>query len=190
MTRRNSFFVFCFSLIPGAGEMYLGLMKRGLEVMLLFWGTIAVAGFLHLDFLFFALPIIWFYSFFNTHNLKKRPDDELRDIEAKAFIGFDGLNLFGKGLVGKRHVILGLVFIGVGIYALYEAFIEDYLFYIYQNYPFITDMLRNVPTVIVAVAIICFGIFLLVGKKNKPEQNDEPKLYAGEGTNNGGNADE
>ena len=38
-----------FSLLcacwPGAGEMYLGLMNRGLAIMLLFWGIIAVGAF-------------------------------------------------------------------------------------------------------------------------------------------------
>ena len=36
-TNYNNFLVFVFSLIPGAGYMYLGLMQKGLEAMLLFW---------------------------------------------------------------------------------------------------------------------------------------------------------
>lgn len=37
MTRKKrGFWTFCFSLIPGAGEMYLGFMKRGLSMMCLF----------------------------------------------------------------------------------------------------------------------------------------------------------
>ena len=62
-----------FSLLcacwPGAGEMYLGLMNRGLAIMLLFWGIIAVGAF---GFVIpmFLLPVIWFYSFFDTLTLR------------------------------------------------------------------------------------------------------------------------
>ena len=27
---RNKFLVFCFAFVPGAGQMYLGMMKKGL----------------------------------------------------------------------------------------------------------------------------------------------------------------
>ena len=39
MTRKKrGFWTFIFSLIPGAGEMYLGFMKRGVSTMLVFLG--------------------------------------------------------------------------------------------------------------------------------------------------------
>ena len=41
--------IFC-GLIPGAGHMYLGKMKRGLTLMLLFWGDIALAAFIKMAF--------------------------------------------------------------------------------------------------------------------------------------------
>ena len=36
--QKHGFWVFIFSLIPGAGEMYMGFKKQGLSIMLLFWG--------------------------------------------------------------------------------------------------------------------------------------------------------
>lgn len=30
---RNKFLVFCFAFVPGAGQMYLGMMKKGLVIM-------------------------------------------------------------------------------------------------------------------------------------------------------------
>ncbi len=37
MQHTNRFLLFVASLIPGAGHMYLGLMKRGLHLMVLFF---------------------------------------------------------------------------------------------------------------------------------------------------------
>lgn len=37
MQHTNRFLLFVTSLIPGAGHMYLGLMKRGLHLMVLFF---------------------------------------------------------------------------------------------------------------------------------------------------------
>ena len=38
MTKKKSgFLAFCFSLLPGAGEMYMGFMKHGVGIMALFW---------------------------------------------------------------------------------------------------------------------------------------------------------
>ena len=44
MQRKSGFLTFCFACLPGAGEMYLGYMKRGLSVMIAFWGLIFVAS--------------------------------------------------------------------------------------------------------------------------------------------------
>ena len=44
MTRKkNRLITFLWSLIPGAGEMYLGFMKRGACIMGAFWGLLALA---------------------------------------------------------------------------------------------------------------------------------------------------
>ena len=45
---RNKFLVFCFAFVPGAGQMYLGMMKKGLVIMSVFWAVIAVAVMLNL----------------------------------------------------------------------------------------------------------------------------------------------
>ena len=42
--QKRGFWLFIFSLIPGAGEMYMGFKKQGISIMLLFWGTIALAS--------------------------------------------------------------------------------------------------------------------------------------------------
>ena len=69
--RKSSFLTFCFAFIPGAGQMYLGMMKKGTAIMALFAALSFLSGFLNLGILLAALPVIWFYSFFDTFNLKQ-----------------------------------------------------------------------------------------------------------------------
>ena len=35
--QKRGFWLFIFSLIPGAGEMYMGFKKQGISIMFLFW---------------------------------------------------------------------------------------------------------------------------------------------------------
>ena len=60
---KSKFLTFIFSLIPGAGQMYQGLMKRGLSIMLIFTGIIAASIFTYLSAMIIILPAVWFYSF-------------------------------------------------------------------------------------------------------------------------------
>ena len=61
--------------------MYMGFRKQGISIMLLFWGIIAVASGTSLNWIIMLLPILWFYSFFNVHNLKSLSEDEFYAIE-------------------------------------------------------------------------------------------------------------
>lgn len=71
--QKRGFLLFICSLIPGAGEMYLGFFKQGISIMTLFWAIVAIAGGFSAEFLVIFLPVIWFYSYFHVHNLKELP---------------------------------------------------------------------------------------------------------------------
>ncbi len=62
--RKSGFLLFWFSLLPGAGEMYLGFMRQGLSLMGLFWGIIALTAWLELGPFLLILPILFFTAFF------------------------------------------------------------------------------------------------------------------------------
>ena len=79
--KKSSFLTFCFSLLPGAGQMYMGFMKRGVSLMSAFFLLIFLSSWLNLGPLMFAMPIIWFFAFFDTHNLRAMPDDEFYAME-------------------------------------------------------------------------------------------------------------
>lgn len=73
--------IILLSFIPGAGHFYLGLMQRGLVIMMTFFGLLTLISLLstltrtNLFFVFlFALPVIWIYSLFDSIHLSKRKD--------------------------------------------------------------------------------------------------------------------
>ena len=55
--KKNKLITFFVSLIPGAGEMYLGFYKMGGSIMVLFWGGIMMFGSLF-PALFYLLPVL------------------------------------------------------------------------------------------------------------------------------------
>ena len=57
--KKNKFLTFLFALLPGAAEMYMGFMKMGLTLLSLFFGIVAAASWLGMEFLVFVALIIW-----------------------------------------------------------------------------------------------------------------------------------
>ena len=97
--QKHGFWVFIFSLIPGAGEMYMGFKKQGLSIMLLFWGAIALASITGLGWLAMFLPVIWFYSFFNVHNLKSLSEEEFYSVEDNYILHYGNAIVANVGIV-------------------------------------------------------------------------------------------
>ena len=60
--RKSRLFSLLCAFWPGAGEMYLGLMKRGIGIMILFWFALAI-GATMFPWIIFIMPVLWFYSF-------------------------------------------------------------------------------------------------------------------------------
>ena len=87
--QKRGFLLFICSLIPGAGEMYMGFFKQGISIMTLFWALVAIAGGLNISSLVIFLPVVWFYSFFHVHNLKKLPEEEFYAVEDNYILNLD-----------------------------------------------------------------------------------------------------
>lgn len=69
MPQKNKWFTLAFSLFFGAGQMYLGYMKRGLFLMLLLAAIIFTKWIFHTSFFSLLIPILWAYSFFDAFHL-------------------------------------------------------------------------------------------------------------------------
>ena len=69
----------------------MGFKKQGISIMFLFWGVFAIGACTGMDWLVFLIPIIWFYSFFNVHNLKSLSEEEFYSIEDSYVLHMDEL---------------------------------------------------------------------------------------------------
>ena len=134
------------SMIPGAGHMFLGYQKRGLLFMAGFFFTMFFMGWLNLSILVFILPLIWFYSFFDTYHILNGKDVE---------------DMYLENILPKiKHKYIGIGLIGIGIIVIFQnmvfPLIQRYLTYEIRNY---------IQTVIVSLIFIIGGIKILQSKK-------------------------
>ncbi|OPX89387.1 hypothetical protein [Pelotomaculum sp. PtaB.Bin117] len=138
---RSKLLVLLISLLPGAGYMYLGLMNRGLQTMIIFFGTIFIAAMTGIEGITaLVLPVTMFYSIFDTLQLAGRMNEGVF-IEDKPLIA--------AGEHANWHNLLGYGLVGIGILALANNFLPE-LF----DYRFVHKLLS--PLLIIAV-----GIFIL-----------------------------
>lgn len=170
MSRKNAFIRFIFSLIPGAGEMYMGFMKQGITLMSLFVGVIYLAVYLNSPIFAFALPVIWFYGFFHVHNLAGLSDEEFYAQEDSLLFDW---NIFGQLEQKKGRRILAWVLILLGASILWN-FMTGMVYRFWEMFHissyFWNEIVRTVPQVVFAGLMICAGIQLIWGKKRKLEQ--------------------
>ena len=116
--QKNRFWTFCFSLVPGAGEMYFGLYRQGISLMLAFFVLLMVPMMLGVGLLSLLAVILWFYSFLHVHNLRAMTPEAFGQLEDK-YIWEDGKINFKWKAKHKNWVGIGLVI--VGIYLLWNS---------------------------------------------------------------------
>ena len=163
--QKKGFLLFISSLIPGAGEMYMGFFKQGISIMTLFWAIIAIAGGLNISSLVIFLPVLWFYSFFHVHNLKELPEEEFYAIEDNYILHLDRIFQNNIRLSQKHIKIAAILLIVFGVAVFWNGF-RDLLFWILPNSLaiIIQDIMYQIPSVIIGILIIVAGYQLLTGK--------------------------
>lgn len=167
--KRNGFFTFIFSLLPGAGEMYLGFLKQGASIMILFFGVCVVSSMFSNGALMLLLPVIWFYSFFHVHNINLLSDEEFYAIEDKfLFINNEDGNKIFSG--DKSRKVFAAILIIIGLSSIWNMLVE-YIRYLTDMFgweiTWLIKMFRNVPTLVLSIVLIVFGVYLIKGKKTE-----------------------
>ena len=61
--KKNGILTLLFALIPGAGEMYQGYMKRGLSLITMFCLSVALGAWMGIQIFYIGAPILYMYSF-------------------------------------------------------------------------------------------------------------------------------
>ncbi|MBU5269715.1 hypothetical protein [Clostridium cochlearium] len=145
--RNNKFLTFIFSCIPGAGHMYLGFQKKGLQIMLLFFSLLFLGDFLRTNILFVLIPIIWFYSFFDVRKAFNKSESFENEITYFSLINFD-------------LKYLGYFLIFVGIIGLMNGVLFPMLSF-YLDW----QIIQSIKDVLMSLVLIVLGIKLISGKK-------------------------
>ncbi|KGP91020.1 hypothetical protein N780_17255 [Pontibacillus chungwhensis BH030062] len=148
-------------IFPGAGHMYLGLQRRGLQLMAAFLLSIYILDVLHLSIFLFLIPIIWFFSFFDALQLASRYEEEIiEDIPViKYFINH-------QRWIGIALILLGVFYMldDVLMPVLADEIRETFQINLYYYYE------RYFQMIIVCLLFIGGGIKLLLGSKVKKEE--------------------
>ncbi len=173
--KKSPFFTFCCSLVPGAGEMYMGLYKQGISLMILFFGVGAVGGWTGVEVLWAFVPVIWFFSFFHTHNLRSMPEEEFLEEKDQYFLfqDFDMANADEFLKRNKKIIAIALIFWGACMLAqicmnLLDPFFGGFF------WDLVWRMNGDMGRIIVAIAML-FGGFYLLKRRNEEVAEEEKK---------------
>lgn len=139
-----------FSIIPGAGHMYLGLLQEGAAIMSLFFFSAFLMGWLRLSVLLFVLPVIWFYSLFDAfQRVGEEPAAASKDERSPLF-----------NWLYQNPVPIGWLLILFGGLILFDKIVAPQLS---------RQVIQYLQTVIVAGLFIAGGIRLLLGTRLEDE---------------------
>lgn len=165
--RKSKFFTFIFSMLPGAGQMYQGLMKKGVSIMFAFFAIIALSFTISMEEFIAILPVIWFYSFFDCMNRSNYTVDELSMVEDKMI--FDSKIIDGEFInkyIAHKNTFIGWIVILFGVLIFYNNVIRSFLWRLENILPGVTLIANKLPAVIMSVVIIIVGVRLLKGPDN------------------------
>lgn len=175
---KNGFLTFCCAFIPGAGQMYQGYMKRGLSLIL----TACLIGMVSslLNPVLLLVVVVWMYSFFDTFNLRAQigagtaPQDDY-------LVHINWHDQRMEQFMLDSHKLLGWGLIALGALVAYQNILMNTLGDIVwrwgQSSPFFRAlylMMDQLPEVVVCVALIICGAWLVRGPKDRKQkpQND------------------
>lgn len=151
------------SIFPGAGHMYLGLQKRGLQLMAAFLFAIYILDILRLSIFLFLIPLIWFYSFFDAlQKVSKHGEEALQDIPLVSyFINHQRWIGIGLLLLGLYYMLDNILIPTIGPALKYAIGLD--LSYWYYNY---------FQTSVICFLLVGGGIKLIVGSKKRKEGSE------------------
>lgn len=179
--KKNRFLTFCFSLMPGAAEMYMGFMRTGTELMLFFLGMIMIPSFLGLDGLSILAVVIWAYGFFHANHLASLSDEEFVQVEDNDIFGMELFQKGKKKLLGNSRGIAVLLIV-LGIWLLWGTGVD--MLWAYRVLPeYIYELLFTisdyVPRLTASVLIIVFGVHMIRGRKKELYREQEAADQSG-----------
>lgn len=142
--------VFLFSLVPGAGHMYMGLMNRGLQLLVGFMLGCSLLGFTY-NFNFIigpAMTVLYVFNLFDAYNCRKR-------IQAGVDVPDETIVKVGGVYVGIGLIVLG----GLGL-----LFTLDNLHHMADLF---YDIVGNAIRLLPSLVLLTIGLVLLSKNRKK-----------------------
>lgn len=161
--KKNLLLSILFGACFGAGQMYLGMMRKGILIMSGASFMIFVAVITGLPELMFLLPVLWFYAFFDTLNCRNIPYEERirqdRLVFRDFFISPEGAI---SDFLKKRHVLIGWFLVGIGAYSILNSVLRNFARIISENFGwYFWAIYSAIPRVIISLVIIYIGFKLV-----------------------------
>jgi len=166
--KKNRFWTFCFSFIPGAAEMYMGFMKAGLSLMTGFMALCFFAVVLNIGPILFAATVAWFYSFFHARNYASLSQQELEQIEDNYVFRMEEVfsDKMKQTIISQK--VIAYVLIVIGAYILFCGMFSALMIVIPERFSYYVSLLENISIRgIIGLFVICVGIRLIRGKKEE-----------------------
>lgn len=184
--KKNGLLTLIFACMPGAGEMYLGMMKKGVIIMGFFFGVFGISFIIRNQLIMMIAPVLWFYSFFDTINSRALTMEQ-RETEEQRFIQYFALffDKDWKGIFDKRHALAGGILILFGGLMLFNNLVMPFVYSMANNGIIPREVLRlfsSIPTLLIAIVIILIGLQLIKGSKNTIQIEEKDFIdYKGDG---------
>lgn len=167
--KRGKFTTFLCSLIPGAAEMYMGFMKKGISLMAIFILCFVVPSVLRVSdvFILFAV-LVWFYSFFHARNLADCSEEEFRALKDEyvwaVFLEDKEIKITNPTLRKWGAIIL----IVYGVAQLWRT-MARWIYYLIPDHMWelASMFVDEVPQILISVVVIVVGLKLIAGKKEE-----------------------
>lgn len=160
---RSSFLTFLFALLPGAGYMYLGLVKKGIQVLVLYLLIGPLFSMLGIGFLTFIVRLpFWLFTFFDTFAVANKIDrgEPVQDMDFifSKYMKDSSQVAVDREKLGKNFsLIIAIGLIAVGCIAIVHNLSQvNPLFVLIRNF---------VSTYFIPVLFVLGGIYLLFRNK-------------------------
>jgi hypothetical protein len=149
--RKSKFWTIVFSLVPGVGHMYLGLMQRGLQFCLLATALIMLSIITRLGVLATLGPVIWFYALFDALQRADLIRQE-QSVPDELLFPWNKIPISSR-LTGWLLIIFGFIILVNNTFNLRHFLpdlpVLDFIFHI------------NFSVIIVSLFMVIFGVMIL-----------------------------
>lgn len=173
--KKNAFLTFIFACIPGAGQMYYGYMKRGTSLLVYFCLFIMLGAIISP--LVVGVAVVYMFSFFDTYDLiRHMAAGEPKEDSLLVLGNYEEI----KKLLPQHNRLIGWGLVGIGVWALYDTFISNWLYTLLCNLvgnDYAYDIITGIPNVVIAALLIFAGLKLLGLHPEKKNRDDELPPY-------------